>query len=85
MAHFAELDNENKVIRVIVVANEILKDENGEEQEAKGKEFVENLLGGRWMQTSYNGSFRGRFAGIGFIYDPIKKEFVSLEVPEELA
>jgi hypothetical protein len=70
MAHFAELDENNVVLRVIVVSNDELLDENGVEQEAKGIAFCESLLGGRWLQTSYNGSFRKNFAGAGHIYYP---------------
>ena len=70
MAHFAQLDDNNNVINVIVVNNEDTADENGNEVEAIGIEFCENLLGGRWLQTSYNGNFRGNFAGIGGTYDP---------------
>lgn len=68
MAHFAELDENNIVTQVIVVANdELLVD--GVESETKGIEFCQSLLGGRWVQTSYNGSIRKNYAGIGFIYD----------------
>ena len=70
MAHFAQLDDNNNVINVIVVNNEDTADEHGNEVEAIGIEFCENLLGGRWLQTSYNRNFRGNFAGIGGTYDP---------------
>ena len=69
MAHFAELDSNNKVIRVIVVHNNELLDENGVEVEQNGINFCQRLLGGRWVQTSYNGNFRDCFAGAGMIYD----------------
>ena len=75
MAHFAELDESNVVTRVIVIHNNELLDENGAEQESLGVAFCEQHYGGRWIQTSYNNSFRARFAGIGFIYDPISDEF----------
>lgn len=68
MAHFAQLDENNIVTQVIVVANEELLDENGIESEAKGVAFCEALLGGKWVQTSYNARFRKRYAGIGYIY-----------------
>ena len=68
MAHFAELGEDNIVLRVIVVSNNELLDENGDESEAKGAEFCRNLLGGTWKQTSYNGNMRGRYAGIGYTY-----------------
>jgi hypothetical protein len=70
MAHFAQLDDNNNVINVIVVNNEDITDEHGNEVEAIGIEFCENLLGGTWLQTSYNRNFRGNFAGIGGTYDP---------------
>ncbi len=62
MAHFAEIDENNVVLRVLVVDNE---------QEHRGQEFLsEDLgLGGTWIQTSYNGNFRKMFAGVGFIYN----------------
>jgi len=62
MAHFAEIDANNKVIRVLVVDNSL---------ELKGEDFLSNDLGlgGRWIQTSYNGNFRGRYAGIDSIYN----------------
>jgi len=68
MAHFAELNNNNIVLRVIVVNNSDILDENGIESEEIGKIFCENLLGGRWVQTSYNATFRKNYAGIGFEY-----------------
>jgi hypothetical protein len=58
MAHFAEIDSDNKVLRVLVVDNE---------QEHRGQDFLANDLGlgGTWIQTSYNANFGGKFAGIG--------------------
>lgn len=76
MAHFAKI-NGNVVTQVIVVHNNELLDENGVESEAKGVEFCKNLFGGEWKQTSYNGSFRGKYAGIGYTYDPVADEFVA--------
>ena len=67
MAHFAELDENNIVKRVIVVNNSDCCNENGEEKEEIGIAFCERLFGGgRWVQTSYNNNFRNRFAGKGF-------------------
>jgi hypothetical protein len=77
MAHFAELDENNVVKQVIVVHNNELLDENGNESEAKGIAFCVNLLGGTWIQTSYNGNIRKNFAGINFIYDPIRNAFIA--------
>lgn len=76
MAHFVELDETNTVKQVIVVHNNELLDENGNESEQKGIDFCQSLFGGTWIQTSYNGSFRKNFAGIGFIYDPIRDAFI---------
>jgi hypothetical protein len=67
MAHFAEIDENNIVLRVTVVANEVLLDENGIEQENLGLKHLEHL-GGRWVQTSYNNNIRTRYAGVGMIY-----------------
>jgi hypothetical protein len=82
MAHFAELDDNNKVKQVIVVSNNELLDESGNESEQKGIDFCVNLLGGRWIQTSYNANLRKNFAGIGSLYDPIRNAFIS-EKPYE--
>jgi hypothetical protein len=76
MAHFAELDENNIVKRVIVVNNNELLDANGNEVEQKGIDFCESLFGGVWKQTSYNNNFRKQYAGTDFFYDSIKDEFV---------
>ena len=76
MAHFAQLNEDNIVTRVIVVHNNELLDENGVEQESKGQQFCTNLLGGNWVQTSYNATFRKNYAGIGFTYDSIRDAFI---------
>jgi hypothetical protein len=75
MAHFAELDDNNIVKQVIVVHNNELLDESGIESEQKGINFCTNLLGGRWVQTSYNSNIRKNYAAIGYIYDPIADHF----------
>ncbi len=69
MAHFAELNENNIVTKVIVVHNnEITVD--GQELEFKGIDFCESLFGHRnWVQTSYNGNMRYNFAGQGYTYD----------------
>ena len=77
MAHFAQINSDNIVEQVIVVNNEVLLDEHGIEQEALGAAFCADTFGGEWVQTSYNGNFRGRYAGAGMTYDPIKDEFVT--------
>lgn len=77
MAHFAQIDENNFVTQVIVVHNNELLDENGQESEAKGTEFCRNLFGGTWMQTSYNGNFRKNYAGIGYTYDSGRDAFIA--------
>lgn len=75
MAHFAQLDDNNIVTQVIVVANEELLD-SGVESEAKGTAFCQSLLGGNWKQTSYNGNIRKNYAGIGYTYDAGRDAFI---------
>ena len=69
MAHFAEIDANGVVQRVIVVANKDTADADGNEVESIGVAFCQNLLGGNWKQTSYNGNIRKNYAGIGYTYD----------------
>ena len=76
MAHFAEIEN-NIVQRVIVVNNKELLDENNQESEFLGIKFCEMLFGGKWIQTSYNANFRGKYAGIGDTYDEKENIFIS--------
>ncbi len=68
MAHFAKIEN-GIVTQVIVVNNEVIMDENGIEQEDLGKQFCAELFGGEWVQTSFNASMRGNFAGLGMTWD----------------
>lgn len=70
MAHWAELDENNKVIRVLVGDN---NDPNGDE----GYQWLLDNLGGTWVKTSYNGNIRYNFAGIGYTYDPIDDAFIA--------
>jgi len=77
MAHFAQLDENNVVTQVIVVANTDTADANGVEKEYIGAAFCEKLFGGVWKQTSYNGNFRKRYAGIGFTYNAALDAFVT--------
>lgn len=67
MAHFAEIKN-GLVERVIVVHND---------HEADGANYCANLLGGQWVQTSYNNNFRKQFAGVGYSYDAINDVFIA--------
>lgn len=70
MAHFAEINSDNTVIRVLVVPNEF---------EERGEDYLANEigLGGRWIQTSYNARIRGKYAGIGDTYDVVNDIFVA--------
>jgi hypothetical protein len=77
MAHFAELDSNNVVLRVIVVDNKDTADAYGTEKEHIGAAFCERVLGGTWKQTSYNGNMRGKYAGIGDTYDAVNDVFVA--------
>lgn len=78
MAHFAQLDENNVVTQVIVVHNNELIDESGNESEAKGIAFCHSLFGANtyWVQTSYNANFRKNYAGIGYTYDATLDAFV---------
>lgn len=77
MAHFAELNENNEVLRVVVVDNNSILDNEGVESEEIGKTFCSNLFGGTWIQTSYNSLFRKNFAGPGMIYDEEKDAFIA--------
>jgi hypothetical protein len=101
MAHFAKLDDNNVVLEVNALNNHELVDskntvdENGNvtcsivESEDKGIAFLTAWSGGHtnWKQTSYNATFRGKFAGVGDTYDPVTNLFVApvqQEVPAGL-
>jgi hypothetical protein len=70
MSHWAELDKDNKVLRVTVGDN---NDPAGDE----GYQWLIDNLGGTWVKTSYNANIRGKFAAIGDTYDAVKDVFVS--------
>jgi hypothetical protein len=78
MAHFAELDENNIVLRVIVVSNADTSDVNGVEREEIGVAFCHSLFGSStvWKQTSYNGNMRRNYAGIGYSYDASRDAFI---------
>ncbi|MCH9712898.1 MAG: hypothetical protein K0U20_09765 [Proteobacteria bacterium] len=76
MAHFAQIEN-NLVTQVIVVDNNDILDEQGNESEVVGIQFCTDLLGGTWVQTSYNGNMRKNYAGIGDTYDTTRDAFIS--------
>lgn len=77
MAHFAELDENSVVIRVVVTDNDYPNE---------GYDWLIETLGGTWVQTSYNAKIRGKFAGIGDTYDAILDEFIAPEIiePEQI-
>jgi len=79
MAHFAQLDENNVVLNVVVIANEDCQDENGNESEAVGIAFCKQLWGEdtNWIQTSYNGTFRKMMASIGGVYDADLDGFIA--------
>lgn len=79
MAHFAELNSDNTVLRVLVVENYLTKDEQGNEQEQTGIDFLKSLFGSEtiWKQTSYNGNIRKNYAGIGDTYDVARDAFIA--------
>lgn len=78
MAHFAQIDQNNIVFQTIVVSNSEIVDADGKESEAKGVAFCRSLFGvqTRWLQTSYNGSIRKRYAEVGFLYDATFDAFI---------
>jgi hypothetical protein len=67
MAHFAEIDSDNKVIRVIVVSNDL---------EANGAQWCHDTFGGTWVQTSYNATIRKNYAGQGYTWDSVRDAFI---------
>jgi hypothetical protein len=76
MAHFAEVDENGNVVRVIVVSDADTADETGTEVESVGAQFCTDLLGGTWVQASYNATIRTRFAGIGSHWDETRDAFI---------
>lgn len=89
MAHFAELDDTNTVLRVIVISNDVCGEPTLDfpDTEKLGRAFIANTLklGGTWKQTSYHGNFRGKYAGIGDRYDAVNDVFVTPTIEEEPA
>ena len=81
MAHFAKINNSTKeVIEVIVVSNANCLDENGNESEQSGVNYLKQVFGDDsnilWKQTSYNENFRKNFAGVGMTYDAQRDAFI---------
>lgn len=79
MAHFVKLDENNVVAEVIVVNNEVITDENGNEVEQLGIDFCKQLFGENteWIQASYNGTFRKRYPAFGDTYDKELDAFIT--------
>ena len=80
MAHFAELNSSNEVLQVIVISNEDV-DANGGDESTQAETFVATIVpygtgGVAWKQTSYNNNFRKQYAGIDYSYDPSKDMFI---------
>jgi hypothetical protein len=74
MAHFAELDNNSVVLRVVVVGNDCVPSD----EHIDGETWCINFFkGGTWKQTSYNNNFRKQYAGINYTYDAAKNKFIS--------
>jgi hypothetical protein len=73
MAHFAQIDENNKVIQVVVTDNNHTNNDEGYQE-------LIDTFGGTWIKTSYNHNIRGRFAGVGMTYDSVKDKFI----PEKL-
>jgi hypothetical protein len=80
MAHFAKIDENNVVLEVIVIANDDCDGGDFPSSEPAGQAFIASLgISGDWKQTSYNGQFRGRYAGPGYKYDATLDEFTEPE------
>lgn len=72
MAHFAEVEeNTYKVLRVVVVDDDVLRDADGRHNELLGQTYLQKIFGREtlWFQTSYNGTLRVRYAGVGYTYN----------------
>ena len=89
MAHFAEIDDSNRVIRVVVVDDKDTQDENGDEVESIGAKYLSDGFGGTWVRTSYNTNggvhrlggtpFRKNYAGPGVTYDEGRDAFIDTQ------
>jgi len=80
MAHFAELNSSNEVLRVVVISNDEVV-ANGGDLHADAEAFVASIVpystgGAAWKQTSYNNNFRKQYAGVGYTYDSSKNKFI---------
>ena len=89
MAHFAEINDLKKVIRVLVVDDRDTQDENGDEVESIGAKYLSDGFGGTWVKTSYNTTggvhllggtpFRKNYAGVGMTYDEGRDAFIDTQ------
>jgi hypothetical protein len=80
MAHFAEVNSYGLVLRVVVIDNNDVNANGGDQSvaaEEKVKSIVPFTTGSRWVQTSYNNNFRKQYAGIGYSFDSTKNKFIS--------
>jgi len=81
MAHFAEIDLNNIVLRVNCACNQDIANNGGEQSEQAAQHFATvsplSQNGIKWIQTSYNNNFRKQYAGIGYTYDSVKDKFIS--------
>ena len=81
MAHFAEIDSNNKVLRVVVACNQDVANNGGEQSEQAAKHFETTVPlssnGVKWVQTSCNSNFRKQHAGTGYTYDSNKDKFIA--------
>ncbi len=83
MAHFAQVDADNMVRQVIVVANAAIADAPFPDSEPVGQAMLaESGFEGTYLQCSYNAKFRGAYPGIGWSYDPALDEFIPPSTPE---
>jgi hypothetical protein len=81
MSHFAKIDKDNVVIHISVVDNKDILDNSGYESEVIGIVYLQSVHGNntnyRWKQTSYNGTFRKNYAGVGYTYDSTRDAFIA--------
>jgi hypothetical protein len=81
MAHFAKLNKDNIVTHISVVDNKDTLDNSGYEGEVIGIAYLQSVHGNntnyRWRQTSYNGTFRKNYAGVGYTYDSSRDAFIA--------
>jgi hypothetical protein len=84
MAHFAELDINNKVLRVLKACNQDIINNGGEQSEQAALHFQSIVKfsenGVKWVQTSYNNNFRKQYAGRNYTFDPVKNKFISIQL-----